>query len=243
MVATTFGLAAVLALVAANGFFVAAEFALVKVRGTQLDPLIAKGHRRARVARHLMNNIDAFLSAAQLGITLTSLGLGWAGEPIFEALLKPLFSWWKVDSVPIQKSIAFGVGFTVITFLHIVVGEQAPKSFAIKKSLPTALWVAYPLRWFHAAAYPFIWVLNQSSLWLLRRIGMEPVSESELLHSDEELRLLFATSQKRSGGTTLGRDIAELAKAYSIVSVTPCDMFPQTAHCEAVAELSFSPNQ
>ena len=197
----------VVVLVLLNGFFVAAEFALVKVRSTQLDPLIAKGHRRARVARHLMNNIDAFLSAAQLGITLTSLGLGWAGEPIFEALLKPFFSWWKVDSVPVQKSIAFGVGFTVITFLHIVVGEQAPKSFAIKKSLPTVLWVAYPLRWFHAAAYPFIWVLNQSSLWLLRRVGMEPVSESELLHSDEELRLLFTRSQRRSGGTTLGRDI------------------------------------
>ncbi|MEO8429277.1 MAG: hemolysin family protein [Verrucomicrobiota bacterium] len=198
---------AVVVLVLLNGFFVAAEFALVKVRSTQLDALIAKGHRRARVARHLLNNLDAFLSAAQLGITLTTLGLGWAGEPIFEALLNPFFSWLKVDSVTAQKSIAIGVGFTVITFLHIVVGEQAPKSFAIKKSLPTTLWVAYPLRWFHAAAYPFIWVLNHSSLWLLRRIGMEPVSESELLHSDEELRLLFTTSQKRSGGTTLGRDI------------------------------------
>ena len=136
-------------LVLLNGFFVAAEFALVKVRDTQLDPLVAKNHRRARVARHLLNNIDAFLSAAQLGITLASLGLGWAGEPIFEALLKPFFSWWKVDSVTVQKSIAFGVGFTVITFLHIVVGEQAPKSFAIQHSLPTALWVAYPLRWFY----------------------------------------------------------------------------------------------
>ena len=198
---------AVLVLVGVNGFFVAAEFALVKIRDTQLAPLIAKGQRRAKLARHLVHNLDAYLSAAQLGITLASLGLGWIGEPIFADLLAPVFRWLEVTSETVQHTISFGVGFSVITFLHITVGEQAPKSFAIKQPLPTALFAAFPLRWFYAAAFPLIWVLNHSSLWLLRRAGIEPAHEGEGLHSEEELRLLFTAAQLKSGGTKLGRDI------------------------------------
>jgi CBS domain containing-hemolysin-like protein len=198
---------AVLVLVLLNGFFVAAEFALVKIRATQLQGLVAKGHRRAKVVNRLIGNLDAFLSAAQLGITLASLGLGWIGEPIFATLLRPVYGWLHIDSETVRHSISFAVGFTVITFLHITAGEQAPKSFAIKKPLHTALWVGYPLKWFHTAAYPFIWVLNQSSLWILRRFGVEPASEAEHMHSPEELRLLVAASQKEHGSTRLGRDI------------------------------------
>ena len=120
---------AVLVLVGVNGFFVAAEFALVKVRDTQLQPLITQGNRRARMAQHILQNLDAYLSAAQLGITLASLALGWIGEPIFEALLQPVFGWlgWTGEEWHrVRDTIAFAVGFSVITFLHIVVGSRPP---------------------------------------------------------------------------------------------------------------------
>jgi CBS domain containing-hemolysin-like protein len=197
----------VLFLVLLNGFFVAAEFALVKIRDTQLAGLVAAGHRRARMARHLISHLDASLSATQLGITLASLGLGWIGEPVFLALLEPVMNAFAIQSEQFRHTIAFIFGFSAITFLHIVVGELAPKSLAIQKPLPTSIWVAYPLHWFYLISYPMNWALNGTSLWLLRRFGLEAVSEGELVHSEEELRLLFAASQKNTGATTLGRDI------------------------------------
>jgi len=200
-------LLAVAVLVLLNGFFVAAEFALVKIRDTQLSPLIAKGYRRARVARRVLANLDKSLSACQLGITLASLGLGWVGEPVFAALLQPVMTWLNVESAEARKTIAFIVGFSALTFLHITAGEQAPKWLAIQKPLATSLWVVQPLEWFHRASYPFIWALNHASLWLLRQLGIEPSGEGEHAHSEDELRLLFASSHQRSGGSTLGRDI------------------------------------
>lgn len=203
-------LLAVAALVLLNGFFVAAEFALVKIRVTQLSPLIAQGQWRARVARRVVNNLDASLSACQLGITLASLGLGWVGEPIFSDLLRPLWPWLNLEGVQhegVRHSIAFVIGFSTITFLHITAGEQAPKWLAIQNPLPASLWIAQPLLWFHQASYPVTWLLNQTSLWMLRRIGIEPASEAERAHSEEELRLLFGVTRKHSGGSTLGRDI------------------------------------
>ncbi len=199
--------AAVFLLVFLNGFFVAAEFALVKVRDTQLVSLAEKGHRRARMARQVIKNLDASLSACQLGITLASLGLGWIGEAVFTEALSPVLSWLSIESEQVQHSLGFLFGFSAITFLHITAGEQAPKMLAIQQPLPTSLWVAYPLAWFHRASYPFIWALNHTSLWLLRSVGIQPVSESEMSHSEEELRLFFTASQKHSGGTTLGRDL------------------------------------
>lgn len=197
---------AVIVLVLLNGFFVAAEFALVKIRETQLDPLVAKNHRRAKIARRIIGNLDAALSATQLGITLASLGLGWIGEPIFADLLHPLMNWLQITSPKIQHSVAFAVGFSVITFLHIVAGELAPKSLAIQKALPTALWVAAPLDWFYKVSFPFIWLLNHAAMWILRRIGIEPASEAEMMHSEEELRLLFSGARKHAG-TAVGRDV------------------------------------
>ncbi len=197
----------VLGLVALNGFFVAAEFALVKIRETQLDALVVKGHRRAKVARHIIANLNSFLSATQLGITMTSLGLGWAGEPIFTALLSPLLVSLHVGSEAMRHSISFAVGFSALTFLHITAGELAPKWTAIQYPLPIALWVAQPLKWFYIASYPFGWLLNRSAQWLLRQVGIEPVMESKRVHSEEELRLLVGTSQRHGGATILGRDI------------------------------------
>jgi CBS domain containing-hemolysin-like protein len=195
----------VIVLVLLNGFFVAAEFAIVKIRETQLDPLVTRGHRRARIARNVVKNLDASLSATQLGITLASLGLGWFAEPVFAKLLTPFMDVLGVESPQARHSIAFGIGFSVITFLHIVAGELAPKSLAIQKPLPTSLWVAEPLLWFYRLSYPLIWGLNNTALWLLRQLGLEPASEAERAHSEEELRLLFAASQ--AGRSALGRDI------------------------------------
>ncbi len=194
-------------LVFLNGFFVAAEFAIVKIRDTQLEPLILKGAKRAKVARQVIHNLDPALSACQLGITLASLALGWVGEPVFETLLHPLMEGLKVSSPEVRRQIAVVVGFVAITFLHIVVGEQAPKFLAIKKPLPVTLWVAQPLQWFHRISFPFIWILNHSSNWLLQRIGIEARGEAEMIHSREELRLLFTASQEQAGSTSLGRDV------------------------------------
>jgi CBS domain containing-hemolysin-like protein len=199
---------AVVLLVLLNGFFVAAEFALVKVRDTQLEPFVLKGQRRAKVARGILQNLDAALSATQLGITLASLGLGWIGERVFASLLEPVMKALQIQSAQTQHSIAFAVGFSIITFLHIVVGELAPKSLAIRKPLPTSLWVAIPLNWFYKISFPFIWVLNQTANWLLRRFGIDPISEGELAHSEEELRLIVGAAQRHVGGSALRREIA-----------------------------------
>lgn len=198
---------AVVALVLLNGFFVAAEFALVKIRDTQLLPLIQRGQRRARVARRVVSNLDRSLSACQLGITLASLGLGWLGEPLFAQMLQPVFHGLNIESDRVQHTTAFVIGVTLLTFLHVTAGEQAPKWLAIQKPLPASLWVAVPLEWFYKITYPFIFVLNHSSMWLLRRFGIKLAEENELAHSEEELRLLFAGAQKRSGGTALGHAI------------------------------------
>src|SRR2546430_12519070 len=200
-------LLAVGALVLLNGFFVAAELAIVKIRDTQLDTLVLKGHRRAKIARQLIGNLDAAISATQLGITLASLGLGVLVEPVFNALLAPIFSGLKVESETARHTVAILVGFITNTFLLIVVGELAPKAIAIRKTLPVALWTAQPLVWFGRVAYPFIWLLNHSAQWLLGQLGVETAREAERAHSEEELRLLFMASQKQSAGTHLGRDI------------------------------------
>jgi CBS domain containing-hemolysin-like protein len=198
---------AVLVLVALNGFFVAAEFALVKVRDTQLKPLIQKGHRRAKVADYILPRLDAFLSAAQLGITLASLGLGWIGEPVFTSILTPIFGWLSVESEELRRVLAFIIGFSALTFLHISAGEQAPKWLAIQQPLPTTLSIAYPMLWFYRASYPFVVALNRFSQWLLRQAGIVSTSEAEHGHSEEELRLLLAAAQKRAEAPKLGRDV------------------------------------
>ena len=138
-------LLAIASLVALNGFFVASEFALVKVRTSQLDTLIAQGNRRARHARQVAAHLDAYLSATQLGITLASLGLGWLGEPFLAEMIEPFFGLVNVTSPALIEAVSFTLAFTSITVLHIVVGELAPKSLAIRKAVPTTLGVSRPL--------------------------------------------------------------------------------------------------
>ena len=189
------GMALGLLLVAINGFFVAAEFALVKVRGTQLDPLVAAGNRRAKIAREMTIELDAYLSASQVGITLASLALGWIGEPAFAHIIRPLVSWIPGMTEATLHTAALVGAFLVITMLHIVVGELAPKSIAIRKPEPVSLWIAFPMWAFYRASYPAIWTLNHAANFLLRLVGVAPVTESELAHSEEEVRLLLSSDQ------------------------------------------------
>jgi CBS domain containing-hemolysin-like protein len=196
---------AVFALVLLNGFFVATEFALIRIRETQLDILVAKGWRRAKMAQHIVRNLNSYLSATQLGITMASLGLGWIGQPVFTTLLEPLLNPLGVQSEVWQHSISFAVGFSALTFLHITVGELAPKWLTIQKPLPVALGSAYPLRWFYLAFYPFNRLLNYTARWLLERIGMEPDGATDRVQSEEELRLLVASVPQ--SGTAGGRNL------------------------------------
>jgi CBS domain containing-hemolysin-like protein len=189
----TLKILAVFALVLLNGFFVAAEFALVRIRETQLDILVAKGWRRAKMAQHIVRNLNSYLSATQLGITMVSLGLGYLGQPVFTTLLEPLLVPLGVVSSAWLHSISFAVGFSALTFLHITVGELAPKWLTIQKPLPVALGAAYPLRWFYLAFYPFNRLLNYAARWLLERIGIEPDGATDRVQSEEELRLLVAS--------------------------------------------------
>ncbi len=195
-------------LVFLNGFFVAAEFALVKIRVSQLETLAAEGNKRAAISQLVAGNLDAYLSACQLGITLASLGLGWVGEPFLAQMLQPAFALLHIESPAIITSVSFTIAFSLITFLHIVIGEQAPKILAIRKPLPTTLWISAPLRFFYAIFKPAIWFLNASSNWVLKNIlRLEPATEHELSHSEEELRLILAESEKSDEVSTLGRDI------------------------------------
>ena len=195
--------------VLANGFFVAAEFAIVKVRSTQLTELADQGSVRAKMARRLTKHLDAYLSATQLGITLASLALGWIGEPAFEHLIEPLFMRFGVWGEAYATSVAAVVAFAVISILHIVLGELAPKSIAIQKPVGTSLWIAHALHAFYVITFPAIWLLNGVSRSILRLVGIEPASEHETAHSPEELRLILAGSEKAGILSEENREIIE----------------------------------
>jgi CBS domain containing-hemolysin-like protein len=182
----------VLCVVLLNALFVAAEFAIVKVRNTQIEPLAEKGNLRASIAREILAHLGAYLSATQLGITMTSLALGWIGEPLVATMIRPLASMVGIANEHAIDVISLAVGFSIITFLHITLGELAPKSLGIQKAQQTALLLAYPLRLFYLIFRPIINVLNFTANAILKSLGLEMVSGSELLHSEEELRLLLS---------------------------------------------------
>ncbi|MEC2342785.1 MULTISPECIES: hemolysin family protein [Paenibacillus] len=187
----------VLILVFLNGFFVAAEFSLVKVRQSRLTQLAREGNRRANYALKVNKRLDTYLSATQLGITLASLGLGWVGEPaVSELLIEPLMHKMGATDPTLISTVSVAVGFAIITFLHIVMGELAPKSLAIQKSEATSLWLSWPLLMFYRLFLPVIWLLNTAANGALRLIGIEPASESEAAHSEEEIRILMDQSAK-----------------------------------------------
>ena len=183
-------------LVFLNGFFVAAEFSIVKVRYAQIELRAKTGNRMAGLAQKMLNNLDSYLSATQLGITLASLGLGWIGEPVVSKILIALFHTFEMNvSDEMAPKIALPVAFAIITVLHIVFGELAPKSIAIRKPEATALAVSFPLRAFFVMFRPFIWVLNGFANRILKIIGIQPADEHEA-HSTEELRLLVRQGHK-----------------------------------------------
>lgn len=186
----------VLLLVLANAFFVAAEFAIVKVRSTQLQPLADKNNRRAKLAVKVVSNLDTFLSASQVGITMASLGLGWIGEPVAVKILEPLFTMLGITYPQTVKTLAIIIGFIFLTFLHISIGEQAPKMLSIKHPISTSMFVAFPLNTFYLVFKPVIWLLNNSANLVLQLIGIQQVSEAERFHSEEELRILISEGRK-----------------------------------------------
>ena len=194
------GLLITLLLVLANAFFVAAEFAIVKVRASQIELLVQSGSRTAKMGQHLISHLDASLSTIQLGITLASLGLGWIGEPIVAKLIIEVMRLVGLEADPdLAHSIALPVAFILITFLLIVFGELAPKALAIQHSQSTTLAVAFPLWFFYLIFSPAIVALNWTANQVLRLFGIRPASEAEHSHSGEELRFLL--EQGREGGT------------------------------------------
>jgi CBS domain containing-hemolysin-like protein len=182
-------------LIAFTGFFVATEFAIVKVRGSRIDQLIAEGKKGAQAAKHVTTHLDEYLSACQLGITVTALGLGWLGEPTVERLLYPLFSRLELNE-SVSHILSFGIAFASVTFLHVVIGELAPKTVAIQKAEAVTLAFSKSIILFYKIMYPFIWVLNGSARLLVGLFGLKPASEHELALSEEELRILLSESFK-----------------------------------------------
>ncbi|KYD12932.1 hypothetical protein B4168_2816 [Anoxybacillus flavithermus] len=182
-------------LIACTAFFVASEFAIVKVRSSRIDQLVNEGNKRAIAAKKVISNLDGYLSANQLGITMTSLGLGWLGEPTVERILMPLFERIHL-SESLSHVLSFVIAFSTITFLHVVVGELAPKTFAIHKAEAITLFTAQPLILFYKTMYPFIWTLNNSARLVTKMFGLQPAAEHEIAHSEEELRLILSESYK-----------------------------------------------
>lgn len=204
-----FKLAAILGLVLLNGFFVACEFAIVKIRPSQIEALLDQKIHRAERASHITQHLDAYLSATQLGITLASLALGWVGEPFLNSLLTPLFLSIGIGSEKLVTSFSFFLAFILITSFHIVLGEQAPKTVAIRKPIPIILWFGTPLSLFYTIFRPAIHLLNSASTGLLRHVfRLEPANETELVHSEEELRLILGESTKTEEITPLGQKLA-----------------------------------
>src|SRR5467141_1056366 len=201
-------LAVIAALVGLNGFFVACEFAIIKVRASQLDELAEEGNPRARFAKYIRAHLDAYLSATQLGVTVASLALGWLGEEFLAHLLEPFFALANIQSHVFVTSVSVTLAFVGITFMHIVFGELAPKYTAIANPLAVSLRLVRPLGAFYFLFKPAIWLLHKSSNLLLRgMLRMKPIPATELAHSEEELRLILEQSEKSKDVSPLGRKL------------------------------------
>ncbi|MBB6443442.1 hemolysin family protein [Bacillus benzoevorans] len=191
----TINLILIAILIALTAFFVATEFAIVKVRSSRINQLIEENKPGAKAAKNVITHLDNYLSACQLGITITALGLGWLGEPTVEKILHPWFISLNV-SESAASILSFFIAFSMITFIHVVIGELAPKTVAIQKAEEITLSFAKPIIWFHKIMFPFIWVLNGSARLLNGLFGLKPASESELALSEEELRIIMSESYK-----------------------------------------------
>ena len=183
-------------IVLVNGFFVIAEFALVKVRRTRLEELLQQGNRRAQLVLRITSSFDAYLGATQLGITLSSLALGWLGEPLVAALLQPQLSQLVPGVDWLVRVVSIVLGFAGLTFFHIVLGELVPKSMAMQKAESLALLVAGPLHLFYQVCYPFIMLFQRTAQGILKLMGLKPASQSDLAHSEDELRMIVSASHR-----------------------------------------------
>lgn len=190
---TILNLILVAVLIAGTAFFVATEFAIVKLRPSRVDQLVLEGRRNSKAVKEVTGNLDGYLSACQLGITITALGLGWLGKPTVETLLYPIFVQFALPA-EVTSLVAFIIAFSLITFLHVVVGELAPKSWAIQRAEDVSLLLARPIIFFYKIMYPFIWLLNGSANRLIRLFGLRPAKEHEEAHSEEELRIILTES-------------------------------------------------
>lgn len=183
----------VVILIALTAFFVASEFAIVKVRSSRINQLVEEGHSNAIAAKRVTTHLDEYLSACQLGITVTALGLGWLGEPTVERLFRPLFERMELNDSAAHL-LSFLLAFFLMTYIHVVIGELAPKTAAIQKAEQITLLFAKPLIWFYRILFPFIWVLNGSARVFTGLFGLKPASEKEEAHSEEELRMILSES-------------------------------------------------
>ena len=244
-ISTAVSLAAVVLLVLANGFFVATEFALVSVRRTRVQQLAAEGDGRAESVLHRLDHLDTYIAATQLGITIASLGLGWIGEPALSHLIEP-----AVALVPglgagereaLMRTVSFAIAFSVITSLHIVLGELAPKSLALQRPEATALFAARPIAIFERLLRPVISGLNNLGNWVVRKVGIEPAAGHALVQSAEELRLAVGASREAGLVEETAQQIVDRAFLFSeleahqvMVPRTEMSAVPVTASLDEV---------
>lgn len=189
----SFSLLIVFILIALTAFFVAAEFSIIRVRGTRINQLVEEGHKQALAAQKVTTNLDEYLSTCQLGITVTVLGIGWLGEETISYYIAPILNLLGI-STSISGPLSFILSFAIITFLNVVVGELAPKTFAIQKSETITLLIAKPLIWFNRLTYPIVWGMNRSARFITRLFGLKIVKENELSRSEDELRIILSES-------------------------------------------------
>jgi len=207
-----------ISLVLLNAFFVAAEFAIVKVRYSQIQIKAEQGNKLAKTSQHILKHLDTYLSATQLGITLASLGLGWIGEPIVANIITKIIGLFSLSLTPeTLHAISLPTAFILITMLVIIFGELAPKSIAIRNSERTALFVAYPLNLFYKIFMPFIWLMNAISNLFLKVIGIHPVGSHEI-HSTDELQLLV--KQSKEGGALEEENYEIIKNAFDFTDHT-----------------------
>ncbi|ANY76309.1 hemolysin family protein [Paenibacillus ihbetae] len=212
-------------LIGLTAFFVASEFAVVKIRMSRIDQLIAEGNRKAVTAKKVASDLDYYLSACQLGITVTALGLGAIGKPAVERLLYPIFDLLNVSDAAASVA-SYAIAFILVTFLHVVVGEMAPKTLAIQFAEKMTLLLSAPLYWFGKIMYPFIWALNGASRVLLRRFGIKPAGHEEH-YSEEELRIIM--TQSYEGGEINQTKLAYMENVFAFDERVAKDiMVPRT---------------
>ena len=209
-----------LSLVILNAFFVAAEFGMVRLRQTRVEVMEETYGMRGKILVRVHKDLDAYLSACQLGITLASLGLGWVGEPAFSALLRPVFNFIEIIPVAMVHFLSFFIAFAFLSFLHIVVGELMPKSLAIRQSEKVSVWTALPLYGFYWLMFPAIWLLNSCSNFLLRLTKLDKIHKGENFHSTEEIKLILNTSHLHGELKKAERDILEHTLDFADLQVT-----------------------